>query len=118
MIKRFKPGYGGPSFCGNCGAAVQAGSAACNVCGQPVVEPTEQSGPPPTDYIPYCRSCGVGVPWGMGHTCQRCGVMPLCELHFQANTGLLLRLLGRSPRMPGPHRSRPAGCTAGLAAHR
>ena len=78
----------GASFCGNCGAAVQAGSAACSVCGQPVVDSTEQTGPSPTDYIPYCRSCGVGVPWGMGHTCQRCGVMPLCELHFQANTGL------------------------------
>ena len=74
----------GPSFCGNCGALVQAGSRACGVCGQPV----EDAGAPPRDYIPYCRSCGVGVPWGMGHTCNRCGVAPLCELHFRADSGL------------------------------
>ena len=78
-------GSGGePSFCGNCGAAVQAGSRVCGVCGQPV----KDAGAPPQDYIPYCRSCGVGVPWGMGHTCHRCGVAPLCELHFRADTGL------------------------------
>lgn len=75
---------GDPSFCGNCGATVQAGSRACGTCGQPV----EDTGGPPLDYIPYCRSCGVGVPWGMGHTCRRCGVAPLCELHFRADTGL------------------------------
>ena len=73
-----------PSFCGNCGAVVQAGSRACGACGQPVTD----TGRPPQDYIPYCRSCGVGVPWGMGHTCRRCGVAPLCERHYRADTGL------------------------------
>ena len=75
---------GDPSFCGNCGAAVRAGSRACGACGQPF----RDTGTAPQDYIPYCRSCGVGVPWGMGHTCRRCGVAPLCELHFRADTGL------------------------------
>ena len=44
----------------------------------------------PRDYIPYCRSCGVGVAWGTGHICRRCGVAPLCALHFQATDGLCL----------------------------
>ena len=79
-----------PSFCGNCGAAVQAGSRTCDICGQPVAGADEQPGPPPADYIPYCRSCGVGVPWGMGHACQRCGITPLCQLHFRADSGLCL----------------------------
>ena len=92
---------GGLSFCGNCGAAVPAGSVSCGVCGQPVVEVVEQTGPPPADYIPYCRSGGVGVPWGMGHTCQRCGVSPLCELHFRAESGLCLDCSAVSS-YPGP----------------
>ncbi len=79
-------GSGGePSFCGNCGASMLPGSAVCAVCGQPA--PAGQSGPP-RDYIPYCRRCGVGVPWGMGHVCRRCGVAPLCELHFRATEQL------------------------------
>ncbi len=76
------------SFCGNCGAVVSAGRRACEVCGQPVAAAGEQTGPCPPDYIPYCRNCGVGVPWGMGHACQQCGVAPLCELHFRAESGL------------------------------
>ena len=92
----------GPSFCGNCGAPLQAGSAACGACGQPVTEPVEQTGPPPADYIPYCRSCGVGVPWGMGHTCQRCGVSPLCELHFRVDRGLCIDCSAApAPAYPG-----------------
>ena len=90
-----------PSFCGNCGAVVPAGSAACGVCGQPVAEPVEQTGSPPPDYIPYCRSCGVGVSWGMGHTCQRCGVTPLCELHFRADSGLCFDC-SAAPSYAGP----------------
>ena len=104
----------GASFCGNCGAAVKAGSAACSVCGQPVADPTEQTGPPPPDYIPYCRSCGVGVPWGMGHTCQRCGVAPLCELHFRSETGLCLDCSAAPAYSSGP----AAGQVSGLACRR
>ena len=99
----------GPSFCGNCGAAVQPDSAVCGVCGQPVVDPTEQTGPPPPDYIPYCRSCGVGVPWGMGHTCQRCGVAPLCELHFRAETGFCLDCAAAPAYAAGPQSGRATG---------
>ena len=82
-------GFGeGQSFCGNCGAAIDRGSRACGVCGHPVAEPANQADAPPRDYIPYCRSCGVGVAWGTGHTCQRCGVSPLCPLHFNTADGL------------------------------
>lgn len=80
----------GPSFCGNCGATIEPGSLACGVCGQLVQEPDAQTDAPPPDYIPYCRSCGVGVPWGTGHTCRRCGVTPLCQLHFRADSSLCL----------------------------
>ena len=100
MTSDSNPGEG-PSFCGNCGTPVQAGSASCGVCGQPVAETAEQTGPSPADYIPYCRSCGVGVLWGMGHTCQRCGVTPLCELHFRAETSLCLDC-SAVPSYPGP----------------
>ena len=78
----------GRAFCGNCGAVVEPGCRACGVCGHPVAEATGQRDAPPPDYIPYCRSCGVGVAWGTGHTCQRCGVTPLCALHFRAADGL------------------------------
>ena len=80
----------GQSFCGNCGAAVERGSRVCRACGQPVAGPPAQDAAPPRDYIPYCRSCGVGVAWGTGHTCRRCGVTPLCALHFRAADGLCL----------------------------
>ena len=80
----------GQSFCGNCGAVVEPGSRACGVCGHPVAETAGAMDAPPRDYIPYCRSCGVGVAWGTGHTCQRCGVAPLCALHFRAADGLCL----------------------------
>ena len=96
----------GPSFCG---ATVQAGSVACGVCGQPVAELVEQTGPPPLDYIPYCRSCGVGVPWGMGHTCQRCGVTPLCELHFRVERGLCIDCSAAPTYSSGPAAARATG---------
>ncbi len=80
----------GPSFCGNCGAAIEFGSPACTSCGQRVESPFQASDAPPGDYIPYCRSCGVGVSWEKGHTCQRCGVAPLCDLHFRPATGTCL----------------------------
>ena len=84
----------GPSFCGNCGTPVEAGSSTCTACGHPLTTVDTGGGPGrdvpaqhPADYIPYCRSCGVGVPWGQGHTCPRCGVAPLCTLHFRASDG-------------------------------
>ena len=103
-----------PSFCGNCGAVVPAGSRACGVCGQSVTGSVEQTGPPPPDYIPYCRSCGVGVPWGMGHTCRRCGVTPLCELHFRADSGLCFDCSAVPAHAAGP----TAGHASGLACRR
>ncbi len=83
-----------------------AGSVSCGVCGQPVAE---QTGPLPVDYIPYCRNCGVGVPWGTGHTCQRCGVTPLCELHFRANTGLCFDCSAAPAHAAGPAASHTSG---------
>ena len=79
-----------PSFCGNCGAAVTEGSRTCGACGQPLAGDIPQTDLAPADYIPYCRRCGSVVPWGQGHTCRRCGVEPLCSLHFQAADGLCL----------------------------
>ena len=85
----------GASFCGNCGTPVQAGAIACANCGHPIPGAATgaglaqgPSGPAPADYIPYCRSCGVVVNWGDGHTCNRCGITPLCALHFRAREQL------------------------------
>ncbi len=75
-------GYETPSFCGHCGVSLEAAAEVCASCGYLV---TYQA---PPDYVPYCRNCGVGVPWGEGHTCHRCGLTPLCELHFNANQSL------------------------------
>ncbi len=86
-----------PSFCGNCGTAVEPGSVACGTCGQPVAGPVPTAEAIPQDYIPYCRNCGVGVPWGRGHSCQQCGVTPLCDLHFRSATGLCLDCSAVSP---------------------
>ena len=69
---------------------MEQGGLNCGVCGQPVSAAQAQTAPPPRDYIPYCRSCGVGVAWGAGHTCRRCGVSPLCDLHFRPADGLCL----------------------------
>ena len=81
----------GPSFCGNCGIPVEPGARECTSCGHPVaVAGVATGGQPgtggtvPADYLPYCRSCGVVVNWGDGHTCSRCGITPLCALHFRA----------------------------------
>ena len=77
-------GFGSPSFCGHCGASLGSGADVCPICGTPV------SSQAPPDYVPYCRNCGVGVPWGQGHTCQRCGLTPLCQLHFNTSNSLCL----------------------------
>ena len=79
-----------PSFCGNCGAAMMPRSQVCAACGRPATPPPTPTGAPPPDYIPYCRNCGIGVPWGAGHTCRRCGMTPLCRLHFSATDGRCL----------------------------
>lgn len=75
-------GTGTPSFCGHCGASLQSGADVCSICGTPVLPEA------PPDYVPYCRSCGVVVSWGQGHTCRRCGLTPLCSLHFNADSSL------------------------------
>ena len=81
-----------PSYCGNCGAPLEPGVRTCGICGTPIdseagseQQPFHFAGEAPADYIPYCRSCGVGVSWGQGHTCSRCGVSPLCDLHFRSS---------------------------------
>ena len=86
-----------PSFCGNCGTPVDPESRLCRACGHPVDpaipehEQTYLAAPdPPADYIPYCRGCGIGVLWGQGHTCGRCGISPLCDLHFRLAERLCL----------------------------
>ena len=82
---------GGPAFCGNCGAAIVPGVRVCGACGRPAADTASSTADvPPPDYIPYCRNCGIGVPWGAGHTCRRCGVTPLCQRHFRAAAGLCL----------------------------
>ena len=101
----------GPSFCGNCGAAVEPGSMACAVCGQLVVELDSTAEAIPQDYIPYCRNCGVGVPWGRGHTCRQCGVTPLCDLHFRSATSLCLDCSAVSSH-PGPAAAAGLRCGA------
>ena len=83
----FRPG---PSFCGNCGNPLERDSRVCGACGHPVGDDMPDAALVPADYIPYCRHCGIGVPWGQGHTCRRCGVEPLCSLHFEAAGGLCL----------------------------
>ena len=87
----------GSSYCGNCGTPLDSGSLVCGSCGTPVGSEAwaDQQDPrdvdeAPVDYIPYCRNCGVGVPWGQGHSCNRCGVTPLCALHFSTAEGLCL----------------------------
>ncbi len=80
----------GPSFCGNCGNPLAGDSRVCNACGHAVESEMIDPAPVPADYIPYCRSCGIGVPWGEGHACRRCGVEPLCSLHFKAADSLCL----------------------------
>ena len=94
--------YSGPSFCGNCGAPVESGQRACVTCGAPVDPDSgaqETSGQyaeeSPPDYIPYCRNCGVTVPWARGYTCSRCGVAPLCDLHFRSAERLCLDCAAR-----------------------
>ena len=78
----------GMSFCGNCGNPLERDSRVCGACGHPVENEIADAVPVPAHYVPYCRNCGIGVPWGQGHTCSRCGVEPLCSLHFQAAESL------------------------------
>ena len=93
-----EPGFESePLFCGNCGTPVPPGSRGCVSCGQPVVSGEASGGEaprtgnyPPAGYVPYCRTCGIGVAWGEGHACSRCGLAPLCAPHFLAAKGLCL----------------------------
>ena len=105
----------GPSYCGNCGTPVELESRVCGSCGHPVQTasgvlepPYVLPGPASADYIPYCRSCGVGVPWGEGHTCIRCGVSPLCTLHFRASDRLCFDCID------APGRSQASAIAGGL----
>ena len=112
-----------PSFCGNCGTPVDPDSRICGTCGHPLDSSpaaSEQSyeafNDPPADYIPYCRGCGIGVPWGEGHSCSRCGVSPLCALHFQTAEGLCLDCAGAPPSRNTIEAGglRCGGCGAGI----
>jgi uncharacterized RDD family membrane protein YckC/rRNA maturation endonuclease Nob1 len=79
------------SFCGNCGTAVRPGDSVCPNCGSELdvsIRPTDSTQVPPVDYVPYCRSCGTTVQWTDSHSCQRCGVAPLCSEHFDNETGM------------------------------
>ena len=100
-----------PSFCGNCGAAMTPSSQICAACGRPATPPPAPTDAPPPDYIPYCRNCGIGVPWGAGHTCRRCGMTPLCRLHFQAAAGLCLDCAAPPSPAPSPAASYGGGRT-------
>lgn len=79
-----------PAFCGNCGTPVEAEASVCSFCNHRLFDTNyaaesrgQFSGAVPPDYIPYCRQCGIIVDWGTGFTCGRCGLTPLCEMHFQ-----------------------------------
>ncbi len=105
----------GLSYCGNCGTPVELESRVCGSCGHPVQTASGVLEPPyvlpspaSADYIPYCRSCGVGVPWGEGHTCIRCGVSPLCTLHFRASDRLCFDCID------APGRSQASAIAGGL----
>ena len=79
------------SFCGNCGTAVQASDQTCPNCALYLSAPDCLAGPSssaPADYVPYCRNCGTPVRYEESHTCQRCGVAPLCSQHFDFGTGM------------------------------
>lgn len=98
----------GASFCGNCGTPVDPGERSCRNCGIPTGgaalgawSAQGTGGTAPADYIPYCRSCGVVVNWGDGHFCSRCGIAPLCRLHFRAQERLCLDCAGA----PAPSRT-------------
>ena len=85
MAERDPNEFSGRQFCGNCGAAVVPGAAACGRCGSPV-QREEDSQELPRDYIPYCRSCGVPVAHEAALSCTRCGVTPLCQEHYFPST--------------------------------
>ena len=85
MLERDPNEFSGHRFCGNCGAAVIPGAAACNQCGSPAPaedDPQELS----AGYIPYCRACGVPVAEDAAQTCPKCGVTPLCSEHYYPST--------------------------------
>ena len=111
-----------PSYCGNCGTPLASESSVCGNCGrtvQPAPDTTAvqgpSPGPAPADFIPYCRSCGVGVPWGQAHTCSRCGVSPLCALHFRTHRKASATTASKDPALPLTATASvawPALCTA------
>jgi uncharacterized RDD family membrane protein YckC len=77
--------FSGLQFCGNCGVAMVPGETACGNCGNPV--PVEQDPQElDTDYIPYCRACGVPVAKEAALYCPGCGVSPLCREHYYPST--------------------------------
>ena len=105
----------GASFCGNCGTPVEPGDRDCRNCGRPITGTVSEAEHPqshgraiPADYIPYCRSCGVVVNWGEGQACSRCGISPLCTLHFRPQDQLCFDCAD------APVQSRAATSAAGL----
>ena len=85
MAERDPNEFSGNQFCGNCGAAVVPGAAACGQCGSPVPHEAD-SHELPGDYIPYCRACGVPVAKEAALNCTKCGVTPLCREHYYPST--------------------------------
>ncbi|MBC8281097.1 MAG: RDD family protein [Chloroflexi bacterium] len=75
----------GDLFCGNCGTAVLAGDADCSQCGTQV-RPGSDLIDLISDYVPYCRACGVPVAKEAALHCTKCWVSPLCREHFYPST--------------------------------
>ena len=62
----------------------------------------QQSDGAPLDYVPYCRACGTPVRWEDSYACERCGITPLCRLHFNSDS----RTCGDcAPAQPNPDNS-------------
>ena len=76
----------GEQFCRNCGSAVASSSTECVHCKTEVQTDQDQIAVPTSDYIPYCRACGVPVPEEAALYCTKCGVTPLCGEHFYPST--------------------------------
>ena len=103
---------------------MEPGARDCRSCGHPIAlegsewEYAQEPGrTAPADYIPYCRSCGVVVSWGEGHSCSRCGIAPLCGLHFRADARMCFDCADapvHSPAATSPSSVRCGSCGASI----
>lgn len=119
MAEQDNNGFSDNRFCGNCGSAVAPGASVCVHCNTAIPR-----GPEPvlaaSDYIPYCRACGVSVARDEALHCTKCGVNPLCREHFFPSTRscslcppvesaeLVGQGAGRLPRRPSGPWPQPA----------